>query len=284
MAFDIKKTSLGEKLMLISVLVAVVSMFCPFLDAGVIQRNGLAEMAFIPLLCWIYPAYAIFIGKRAKFLVTFICGLIPAGCCIYFLKFRVPNLPIVKEKMASATDILGAGFWMFLGATAVLLVGAIMNINFKKLVVKKPAVKKRTPEQTEKLGKKIIIVSAILAVLLVVSRVILRGLALPSFGSMVMLVMPLLGWVYPVTMIAKKKEANFWVSLACCLFPGWMVARPLQRFIFILINGDIIKEITISIMYCTSAILLILLVVGIIMSRPAKDHGDAAAADETKGQ
>lgn len=60
----IKKLSLGEKIILLSFFVGIITLFLPWVDFKLLKYNGFHEKGFIPLICFIYPTFKILRAEK----------------------------------------------------------------------------------------------------------------------------------------------------------------------------------------------------------------------------
>lgn len=117
--------NVGAKMVLITSCVAVVSLFLPWVDIGIISRNAFGGDGFLLIGFYIYPLILLFTGKRGVPILGVACGVVAALGAVVFISRMQSN------EYADSVNFAGSGVLVFLVASIVMAVGAYLDRSAK---------------------------------------------------------------------------------------------------------------------------------------------------------
>ena len=124
-AMAFRKWSLGGKLIFIATCVAVLSVFLPLLDLGIITRNGLQQGTVLLLGLYVYPVLMLLYGKPVHRIAGIACGGVPVIVVIIYIADK--QVSVFGESMNAA----GGGAWIFLLASMAFTAGNVFPHKYK---------------------------------------------------------------------------------------------------------------------------------------------------------
>ncbi|MFA6189185.1 MAG: hypothetical protein WC680_07890 [Sulfuricurvum sp.] len=119
MVFSWSNTSFGGKVILISTLIAIISMFLPWVDMVTHYTTGWKEYAFALLLLYIYPAVQTVRNQSISLIFGSACSIIAAGAAVAFMEYKT----IVFEGVDLC--FAGQGTYLFFVASVFLFAGVL---------------------------------------------------------------------------------------------------------------------------------------------------------------
>ena len=120
MNFDFKNTSLGEKLVLISACIAILSLFMPWASLFGLSQNGFQQQGYILLIAFLYPVITILTGKQINYITGIISGVV--GVIFMFIYMNSKH----ADLLGTSINATGTGAYIGLVATVILIVGSFM--------------------------------------------------------------------------------------------------------------------------------------------------------------
>ncbi|WP_010287229.1 hypothetical protein [Kurthia massiliensis] len=118
---DLKKLSFPRKLMLGASAVAIISLFLPWVDLGIVSASGFQQQGYLFLIAFIYPVYAIFKNKPIHKIGGLACGIIAIVASFIFMNSKSGDL------FGATINATGSGLYVFLIASIVLTIGVWMD-------------------------------------------------------------------------------------------------------------------------------------------------------------
>ncbi|SFC50963.1 hypothetical protein [Clostridium uliginosum] len=112
---NISKLSLGQKLILIGGIISIVSLFLPWVDAGILSVNGFQQQGYIVLLAFIYPVIIILNNK----VLNIKGGIASLAVGIIFM------FSLIKSKN---TNVFGTSVNLSASGMYIMIVGLIVSI------------------------------------------------------------------------------------------------------------------------------------------------------------
>lgn len=141
----------GEKVVLASTIVAILSMFFKWVDIGFLSENGFQQQGFLFLVLYIFPVYKILSNKNLKGSITIILGVIAS--ILGFIYVVSKDISVMGESFNAA----GSGIYIFILASIGLVVGGVMinkegaNLSKEGKIVEK--IEKETKKEMNNLSK-----------------------------------------------------------------------------------------------------------------------------------
>lgn len=120
MQFSWSNTNFGGKVILISTLIAIISMFLPWVDMVTRYTTGFQEYAFTLLLLYIYPAMQTIRNKSISLIFGSLTSIIAAVAAVVFMEYK--TIPFEGVNLCFA----GQGTYLFF-ATSVFLFAGILK-------------------------------------------------------------------------------------------------------------------------------------------------------------
>jgi len=120
MNFDFKNMSLGEKLVLISACIAILSLFMPWASLFGLSQNGFQQQGYILLIAFLYPVITILTGKQINYITGIISGVV--GVIFMFIYMNSKH----ADLLGTSINATGTGAYIGLVATVILIVGSFM--------------------------------------------------------------------------------------------------------------------------------------------------------------
>lgn len=119
MSIKFKEWNLGGKLIFISTILAILSLFMSWVDAGIVRASGFQQQGYLFLVLYIYPVYKLLKGTKLNKLIGLICSTLSVIGSIAFLSSKSVDL------MGTTVNAAGTGLYLFIIASIMLTVGII---------------------------------------------------------------------------------------------------------------------------------------------------------------
>lgn len=120
MQFSWSNTNLGGKIILISTVIAIISMFLPWVDMVTRYTTGFQEYAFTLLLLYIYPVVQTVRNQSISLVFGSLTSIIAAVTAVAFMEYK--TIPFEGVNLCFA----GQGTYLFF-ATSVFLFAGILK-------------------------------------------------------------------------------------------------------------------------------------------------------------
>jgi hypothetical protein len=137
----------GQRLIILAAGLAFISLFMPWIDAGIATRTGWEELGFLGVLLFTYPIYAALTHKQANKWLVVVLAVMAIGFGVWFMLDNLvttePNewcfdyvyqITYPEECVRETYDFNGSGVIAYLVASAGFLVGGIMDARRKPVV------------------------------------------------------------------------------------------------------------------------------------------------------
>lgn len=118
---NLSKFTNSQKIILAGVVIAIVSLFMPWVETGVFSANGFQQEGYICLACFAYPTIMIFQQKNYNKKVSIIVLAIGLVFMLYFLGSK--SLDLFGESVNCAST----GIYVMIVGLIVSLVGVIKD-------------------------------------------------------------------------------------------------------------------------------------------------------------
>tara|TARA_B100000900_G_scaffold230256_1_gene195528 strand:+ start:336 stop:743 length:408 start_codon:yes stop_codon:yes gene_type:complete len=106
--FDWNNSELPDKLIIGSTLIALLSLFTPWVNMGIVSLNGFQQQGYILIPLFIYPVLKILKSEKMSFIPALACGAIMVLITIYFISTKSINV------YGESINVSGWGLWLFL--------------------------------------------------------------------------------------------------------------------------------------------------------------------------
>ncbi|MDD5211712.1 MAG: hypothetical protein PHV62_04805 [Sulfuricurvum sp.] len=88
MEFSWSNTNIGGKAILIASLIAIISIFLPWVDLVIRHTNGFQELAFLLLAFFIYPALQVIKNKQISLIWGSVSSIAAAVAAVAFMEWK----------------------------------------------------------------------------------------------------------------------------------------------------------------------------------------------------
>jgi hypothetical protein len=119
MTFSWSNTNIGGKAILISSLVAIISIFLPWVDLVIRYTNGFQELTFVLLAFFVYPTLQVIKNKPISLLLGSASSILAAVAAVAFMEWK--TIPYQGVNLCFA----GQGTYLFFVASVILFAGVL---------------------------------------------------------------------------------------------------------------------------------------------------------------
>jgi len=119
MVFSWSNTNLGGKVILVSAVIAIISMFLPWVDMVIHYTTGWQEYAFVLLLLYVYPVVQTVRNKSISLVFGSACSIIAAGAAVAFMEYK--TIPFEGVDLCFA----GQGTYLFFVTSVFFFAGVL---------------------------------------------------------------------------------------------------------------------------------------------------------------
>lgn len=109
----------GGKLIFISVIVAILSLFLPWADLGIFSVSGFQQDGYLFLLFFLYPIYKVLKNQKINKVIGLIFSVVVFIMSIIFFVSKNVDL------FGSTVNAAGMGLYVFIISTIMLIIGVI---------------------------------------------------------------------------------------------------------------------------------------------------------------
>lgn len=117
----------GEKVILISVIISILSLFMSWVDIGFMSRNGFQQYGFIFLLLFIYPTYKVIKDEKMSFKIAIPSAIV--SIILGIAQFAANSVDVFGEII----NVSSTGLYIYIIASIGFTIGIFM---FKKEIGK----------------------------------------------------------------------------------------------------------------------------------------------------
>lgn len=118
---DIKNLSLSGKLVLGASVLAIISLFLPWVDLGFISASGFQQDGYLLLVFFIYPLYCALKDRKINKIGGFISSGLAVIVTIFFINSKSDSL------FGETINAAGTGLYAFLISTIILTVAVFLD-------------------------------------------------------------------------------------------------------------------------------------------------------------
>lgn len=118
---NLSRFSIGEKLILLGGIIALISLFLPWVDVSFYSENGFQQQGFLVLVVYIYPVLKILTAKAQNKVSNIICMVVGLAFMLYFVSSK--SISVFGSSYSAAS----IGMYVMIVGLIVSLVGAILS-------------------------------------------------------------------------------------------------------------------------------------------------------------
>lgn len=119
MNIKFKEWNFGGKLIFISTILAIISLFMNWVDAGILRISGFQQQGYLLLIFYIYPVYKLLKGTKLNKVLGLICSVLAVISSIAFLSSKSVDF------FGTTVNAGGVGLYLFIIASILLTIGTI---------------------------------------------------------------------------------------------------------------------------------------------------------------
>lgn len=118
---NFKQLSLGKKIILITTVIAIISLFLPWVELGILSASGFQQGGYLFLIAFIYPIYCVFKNTYINKVGGLVCGIVALIASIAYISSKS------DEIFGTAINVAGSGAYLFLISTIGLIIGVVLD-------------------------------------------------------------------------------------------------------------------------------------------------------------
>lgn len=117
---NFKQLSLGKKIILITTVIALISLFLPWVELGILSASGFQQGGYLFLIAFIYPVYCVLKNTYINKVGGLVCGIVALIASIAYISSKS------DEIFGTAINVAGSGAYLFLISTIGLIIGVVL--------------------------------------------------------------------------------------------------------------------------------------------------------------
>lgn len=118
---NFKQVSLGKKIILITTVLALISLFLPWVELGILSASGFQQGGYLFLIAFIYPVYCVLKNTYINKVGGLVCGIVALIASIAYISSKS------DEIFGTAINVAGSGAYLFLISTIGLIIGIVLD-------------------------------------------------------------------------------------------------------------------------------------------------------------
>lgn len=118
---NFKQLSLGKKIILITTVIALISLFLPWVELGILSTSGFQQGGYLFLIAFIYPVYCVLKNTYINKVGGLVCGIVALIASIAYISSKS------DEIFGTAINVAGSGTYLFLISTIGLIIGVVLD-------------------------------------------------------------------------------------------------------------------------------------------------------------
>lgn len=119
MTFSWSNLNIGGKIIIISTLIAIISIFMPWVDTTLSTSSGWQQLAFVLLVFYIYPMFQVITNKPLSLIWGSASSISAAVAAVAFMEWK--TIPFEGVDLCFA----GQGTYLFFVASVLLFAGVL---------------------------------------------------------------------------------------------------------------------------------------------------------------
>lgn len=120
-SLSFKELNIGEKILLIGAIVAITSLFLPWIDIGFVTADGFQQQGYIMIVFLIYPCIQALRQMKANKILSIVLTVIPIILMLVMFKSKSTNL------LGTSINVAASGMYLMIVALIMILVGSVLN-------------------------------------------------------------------------------------------------------------------------------------------------------------
>lgn len=118
---NFKQLSLGKKIILITTVIALISLFLPWVELGILSASSFQQGGYLFLIAFIYPVYCVLKNTYINKVGGLVCGIVALIASIAYISSKS------DEIFGTAINVAGSGAYLFLISTIGLIIGVVLD-------------------------------------------------------------------------------------------------------------------------------------------------------------
>ncbi|MFP7359601.1 hypothetical protein D6T70_02990 [Kurthia gibsonii] len=118
---NFKQLSLGKKIILITTVIALISLFLPWVELSILSASGFQQGGYLFLIAFIYPVYCVLKNTYINKVGGLVCGIVALIASIAYISSKS------DEIFGTAINVAGSGAYLFLISTIGLIIGVVLD-------------------------------------------------------------------------------------------------------------------------------------------------------------
>lgn len=118
---NFKQLSLGKKIILITTVIALISLFLPWVELGILSASGFQQGGYLFSIAFIYPVYCVLKNTYINKVGGLVCGIVALIASIAYISSKS------DEIFGTAINVAGSGAYLFLISTIGLIIGVVLD-------------------------------------------------------------------------------------------------------------------------------------------------------------
>ncbi|MGG4496574.1 hypothetical protein [Brevibacillus reuszeri] len=125
---EFKRLDGGSKMIFIATILAIVSLFFNWIDAGIVALSGFQQQGYLLLILFIYPFMQVIKLKPVNKVIGLVCSILSIISILIFIMSKT------VEIFGTTINVASTGMYLYLVASVLLLIGVIRHTKKEEIV------------------------------------------------------------------------------------------------------------------------------------------------------
>ncbi|WP_289137818.1 hypothetical protein [uncultured Brevibacillus sp.] len=125
---EFKRLDGGSKIIFIATILAIVSLFFNWIDAGIVALSGFQQQGYLLLILFIYPFMQVIKLKPVNKVIGLVCSILSIISILIFIMSKT------VEIFGTTINVASTGMYLYLVASILLLIGVIRHSKKEEIV------------------------------------------------------------------------------------------------------------------------------------------------------
>ncbi|GED68604.1 hypothetical protein BRE01_23060 [Brevibacillus reuszeri] len=125
---EFKRLDGGSKMIFIATILAIVSLFFNWIDAGIVALSGFQQQGYLLLILFIYPFMQVIKLKPVNKVIGLVCSILSIISILIFIMSKT------VEIFGTTINVASTGMYLYLVASILLLIGVIRHTKKEEIV------------------------------------------------------------------------------------------------------------------------------------------------------
>jgi len=125
---EFKRLDGGSKIIFIATILAIVSLFFNWIDAGIVALSGFQQQGYLLLILFIYPFMQVIKLKPVNKVIGLVCSILSIISILIFIMSKT------VEIFGTTINVASTGMYLYLVAGILLLIGVIRHSKKEEIV------------------------------------------------------------------------------------------------------------------------------------------------------